>query len=97
MTREQALKRWNRWIYDPTEGGAADLILAIERETIVRCAKDLDAAVSLLKRGKKAMNRQGWEPGETDAEWMSAADNFIATYENWRDYEKEQAAKGGAK
>ena len=51
-------------------------------------AELLTEAERLLKRGVKALNRLGWEKGETDAEWRQAARAFLTGLKMARDYEK---------
>jgi len=50
---------------------------------------ELSAAVDLLERGRKAMTRREWEPGETQEAWDRAVATFFAALKAQLDYEKE--------
>jgi hypothetical protein len=50
---------------------------------------EAEAAIALLKRGQKALNRVGWEPGETDQEWLGAVSSFVGAYETAKKIEAE--------
>jgi hypothetical protein len=55
--------------------------------------KRLNEAVRLLRRGVKAMNRVGWEPGEKDSDWKLAARSYVAQYRAETEYMKTESDK----
>ena len=50
---------------------------------------DLKTAINLLKRGVKTLNRQEWEPGETNQEWELAVSSFLSAPKARMDFERE--------
>lgn len=58
--------------------GCVDAEVARLRRGHEECIRRLDEAEKLLERGIAAMNRVGWEPGETDQEWCSAAGSWVS-------------------
>jgi hypothetical protein len=55
------------------------------KRRIASTDQNLAEAVALLKRGKRCMQRVGWESGETDREWISAVSAFLSYLEQDRE------------
>ena len=65
-----------------------DLELA-EIQRVKAQKESFDEAIMLLKRCRKALNRTGWEEGESDDEVLEDVDSFLSYLELGAKLEKE--------
>ncbi len=49
----------------------------------------------LLRRAVKMLNRVGWEKGETDQQWLTAAQQYLTCRKLEDDYERSQGSQIG--
>lgn len=55
---------------------------------------ELRAAEAVIRRGIKAAERQEWEVGQTQGEWIAEARQYLSMLEPGRDIEKERQHEG---
>ncbi len=76
-------------VVDPVQKAAspAEVVTRFRQEWL---AARLRESEKLLRRAVKMLNRVGWEKGETDQQWLTAAQHYLTCRKLEDDYERSQ-------